>query len=239
MNPASLALLLQREVGIESIVHYCCRDRNLLGMQADLLGANALGLLNVLLITGDPPKLGDYPDATAVFDVDSIGLTQIVTRLNRGEDLAGNSIGEPTRFFQGVGANPGAQDLPREIERLKMKREAGARYVMTQPVYDHAVFNRFIELAAPLGMPILIGILPLASLRNALFLHHNVPGMTIPQAILERMEHTPEGVEARQVGVEIAGEALMLARSLVQGTYIMPPFGSARAALDVLSFFTA
>lgn len=234
MNPASLALLLQRDVGIEAIIHYCCRDRNLLGMQADLLGANALGLLNILLITGDPPKMGDYPDATAVFDVDAIGLTQIATRLNRGEDLAGNPIGKPTRFFQGVGANPAAQDLSREIERLKMKRDAGARYVMTQPVYDSAVFSRFIERAAPVGLPILIGILPLASLRNALFLHHNVPGMTIPTPILERMERAPEGLDARKAGVEIAREALLLARPMVQGTYIMPPFGSARAALDVL-----
>jgi homocysteine S-methyltransferase len=203
-------------------------------MQADLLGANALGLLNVLLVTGDPPKMGDYPDATAVFDVDSIGLTQIVARLNRGEDLAGNAIGTPTRLFPGVGANPAAQDLEREIERLKQKRDAGARYVLTQPVYDHDVFNRFIERAAPLGLPILIGILPIASLRNALFLHNNVPGMTIPKPILERMERAPEGAEGRQVGIAIAREALALARPQVQGTYIMPPFGAARPALEVL-----
>ena len=234
MNPASLAMLLQRDVGIEAIIHYCCRDRNLLGIQADLLGANALGLRNVLLVTGDPPKMGDYPDATAVFDVDAIGLTRIVTRLNRGEDLAGNPIGEPTRLFQGVGANPAAQDLSREVERLKMKRDAGARYVLTQPVYDDNVFNRFIERVAPLEIPILIGILPLASLRNAMFLHTQVPGMSIPQPILARMEGAPQGAEARQAGLEIAQEALRLARPMVQGTYIMPPFGSARAALSVL-----
>lgn len=234
MNPASLALMLQREVGIEAIIHYCCRDRNLLGMQADLLGANALGLHNVLLVTGDPPKMGDYPDATAVFDVDAIGLTRIVTRLNRGEDLAGNPIGDPAQLFQGVGANPAAQDLDREVERLKMKRDAGARYVLTQPVYDDDVFGRFIERVAPLKIPVLIGILPLASLRNAMFLHTQVPGMAIPQPILERMEKAPQGPEARQVGVEIAREALRLARPMVQGTYIMPPFGSAKAALAVL-----
>ncbi|OPZ07998.1 MAG: Bifunctional homocysteine S-methyltransferase/5,10-methylenetetrahydrofolate reductase [candidate division BRC1 bacterium ADurb.BinA292] len=234
INPSSMALILKRDFDMEAIIHYCCRDRNLLAMQADLLAANALGLHNILLITGDPPKMGDYPDATAVFDVDAIGLTRIVTRLNQGRDLAGNSIGEPTRFFQGVGANPGAQDINIEIERLQRKRDAGARYVMTQPVYNAEVFERFIERAAPLGLPILIGILPLRSLRNALFLHNNVPGMAIPAEVLARMEAAPEGADQRRAGWEIAREALRRALPYVQGTYIMPPFGSAEDALAVL-----
>jgi homocysteine S-methyltransferase len=238
INPATMALHLQQDIGIEGIIHYCCRDRNLLGMQSDLLGANSLGLWNVLLITGDPPKMGDYPDATAVFDVDAIGLTHIVTRLNNGQDLAGNPIGAATRFFPGVGANPGAQDLEREIERLKQKRDAGARYVMTQPVYDADIFNRFMERAAPLNIPVLIGILPMASQRNALFLHKNVPGMTIPQAILARMAKWDSPEDQRQEGLDIAREALSRARPQVQGTYIMPPFGQAKPALAVLEALT-
>ena len=234
MNPASMAVQVQRVIGLEVILHVCCRDRNLLGLQADLLGADFLGLRNLVVITGDPPKMGDYPDATAVFDVDAIGLTRIITRLNSGRDLAGNPIGAPTWFFHAVGANPGAQDLDHEIERLEQKRDAGARFMMTQPVYDYEVFQRFIERATPLGLPILIGILPLASLRNALFLHHNVPGMRIPRPILERMEAAPKGAEGRAVGQAIAREALQQARPMVQGAYIMPPFNSAKAALKVL-----
>jgi homocysteine S-methyltransferase len=235
MNPATLALLLQKEVGIEAIIHVCCRDRNLLGLQADLIGYNALGLWNVLCITGDPPKLGDYPDATAVFDLDAIGLTRMVTGLNRGRDLAGNEIKGRTRLFNGVGANPATQDLDREIDRLKRKRDAGARYVMTQPVYDHDIFNRFYERAAPVGLPILIGILPLASFRNAIFLNNEVPGMNVPAHVLKRMEAAAHGPEARALGIEIARDALAMARPLVQGTYIMPPFGSGQAALEVLA----
>jgi homocysteine S-methyltransferase len=239
MSPMSMAVILEREIGIETIIHYCCRDRNLLGMQSDLLGANALGLRNVLIITGDPPKLGDYPEAASVFDVDAIGLTRIVNRLNRGMDLAGNAIGNPTSFFQGVGCNPGSLNFDDEMRRLSLKIEAGAEYLLTQPVYDHKTFERFLQAYQkfPKRIPVLIGICPLASLRNAEFLHNEVPGMQIPSDILKRMA-SPSSVEAqRDEGIAIAREALTAFRKDVQGTYIMPPFNKADIALKVLDGF--
>lgn len=239
MSPMSMAVILEREIGIETIIHYCCRDRNLLGMQSDLLGANALGLRNVLIITGDPPKLGDYPEAASVFDVDAIGLTRIVNRLNRGMDLAGNAIGNPTSFFQGVGCNPGSLNFDEEMRRLSLKIEAGAEYLLTQPVYDHKTFERFLQAYQkfPKRIPVLIGICPLASLRNAEFLHNEVPGMQIPSDILKRMA-SPSSVEAqRDEGIAIAREALTAFRKDVQGTYIMPPFNKADIALKVLDGF--
>ena len=234
MSPMSLATLFEREVGIETILHYCCRDRNILGMQSDLLGANALGLRNVLIITGDPPKMGDYPEATAVFDVDSIGLTRIATRLNRGFDIGNKPVGRPTAFFMGVGANPGAIDLDQEVDRFHRKIEAGAEFVMTQPVYDLDLFERFLGKIDPCPIPILVGILPLASHRNAEFLHNEVPGMQIPEAIRRRMAKVGSGPEAREEGILIAQEALRACRPHVQGLYIMPPFNRFETALKVL-----
>jgi homocysteine S-methyltransferase len=234
MSPMSLATLFEKEIGIESILHYCCRDRNILGMQSDLLGANALGLRNIVIITGDPPKLGDYPDATAVFDVDSIGLTRIASNLNLGFDIAGKPIGKPTSFFTAVGANPGAIDLDVEVERFHRKVDAGAEYVMTQPVYDIELFDRFMERIEPCPIPVLIGILPLASHRNAEFLHNEVPGMQIPDDIRERMAEAGTGPKAREEGIRIAQEALLACMPKVQGAYIMPPFSRHKAALSVL-----
>ena len=234
MSPLSLAVLFEREVGIETILHYCCRDRNILGMQSDLLGSHALGLRNILIITGDPPKMGDYPEATAVFDVDSIGLTRIVNRLNRGFDIGRKSVGKPTSFFHGVGANPGAIDLDTEIDRFKQKIDAGAEFVMTQPVYDIALFDTFFKKISPCPIPILIGILPLASFRNAEFLHNEVPGMQIPEEIRKRMEKVGSGPEARDEGIRIAQEALRACAPQVQGVYIMPPFNRFESALKVL-----
>jgi homocysteine S-methyltransferase len=237
MSPLALAVLMKQE-GVETIVHFCCRDRNLLSMQADLIGLNAIGLRNVLIITGDPPKMGDYPDATAVFDVDSIGLTRFASRLNVGLDMAGNEVGEPTSLHLGVGANPAAIDLDVEVQRFKLKIEAGAEYCLTQPVYDVKLLADFLARSRPIPVPILVGILPLQSYRNAEFLHNEVPGMTVPAEIRERMRRASDvSKEAAQAeGIAIAREALKAAKEFpeIKGCYIMPPFGRYAAALEVL-----
>jgi homocysteine S-methyltransferase len=234
MSSAALALLAQREVGMETILHYCCRDRNLLSMQSDLLGLGALGLKNVLIITGDPPKLGDYPDATAVFDVDSIGLMQVANHLNHGEDLVGNPMDQPTSLHLGCGANPGAVNLDEEVRRFEYKVEAGAEFVMTQPVYDPRVLEKFARRIEHCRIPLLVGILPLRNVRNAEFLSNEVPGMEVPATILERLGAAESPDRARTVGIEIAQEALLESLPLCQGVYVMPPFNSVKAALDVL-----
>ncbi len=239
MSSLSLGVLLARGVGIEILLHYCCRDRNLLGMQSDLLGAHALGLRNLILITGDPPKLGDYPNATAVFDVDAIGLTEIVDRLNRGRDMAGNPIGDPTSFLIGVGVNPAAMNPAEEMRRLRRKVAAGAEYVLTQPVFDANRLNDLLDRTEDVTVPILVGILPLTSYRNAEFYHNEVPGMSIPEEVRERMRLAGTGEAARREGVRIAREALegALQSSRVRGTYVMPPFGRYEMALEVLDGF--
>jgi homocysteine S-methyltransferase len=239
MSSLSLGVLLAREVGIEILLHYCCRDRNLLGMQSDLLGAHALGLRNLILITGDPPKLGDYPNATAVFDVDAIGLTEIVDRLNRGRDMAGNPIGDPTSFLIGVGVNPAAMSPAEEVRRLRRKVTAGAEYVLTQPVFDATRLNDLLDRTEDIAVPILVGILPLTSHRNAEFYHNEVPGMSIPDKVRERMRLAGTGETARREGVRIAREALeaALQSPRVRGTYVMPPFGRYEMALEVLDGF--
>lgn len=234
MSPMALANIFKDQLGVETIVHYCCRDRNLLGMQADLIGAHALNLRNILLITGDPPKMGDYPSATAVFDVDAIGLCQIASRLNRGMDLAGNPIGAPTALHIGVGANPGAVNLEEELKRFHYKIEAGAEYVMTQPVYDLALFEKFLNRIQDVKVPVLVGILPLASAKNAEFLHNEVPGMSIPESIRKRMETAGNGEAGRAEGIKIAQEALLACAAMVQGAYVMPPFNRFEMALRVL-----
>jgi homocysteine S-methyltransferase len=234
MSPMALTYLVESKIGIESIIHYCCRDRNLLGIQSDLLGAYALGLRNILAITGDPPKLGDYPNATAVFDVDAIGLVRIINHLNHGEDLAGNALGAPTSFHVGVGANPGAINIDEEIYRFERKVENGAEYVLTQPVYDVRLLENFLKRITPVRIPILVGILPLRSYKNAEFLHNEIPGMQIPDAIRERMRHAPAGEAAAEEGIRIAQEALKEAKDMVQGVYVMPPLGKYDAALRVI-----
>jgi homocysteine S-methyltransferase len=234
MSAQSLCVLLEEKLQIDTILHYTCRDRNLLGIQSDLLGAYALGLRNILAITGDPPKLGDYPDATAVYDVDSIGLIRIMDHLNNGCDLAGNSIGPPLAIHVGCGADPGKPDIEKEIQRLEEKVKAGAEYIMTQPVYDPKSLERFVERVKHLNTPILVGILPLYSHKNAEFLHNEVPGMSIPEDIRERMRRAGSGEEARAEGVSIAQEALLAARDLAQGTYIMPPFNKVELAVRVI-----
>ena len=230
-------LLIQREVGLEAVVHYACRDRNLLGMLSDLLGASASGLHNLLIVTGDPPKMGPYPEATAVFDIDSIGLTNLVSRLNKGLDPGGNALGGQTRFVLGVGVNPTAPDLDRELKRLAWKVEAGAEFAMTQPVFDLDQLDRFLTQAKPLGIPIIAGLWPLVSLRNAEFLANEVPGVTVPPEILDRMRRaSTRGKEAAlEEGILIAREMLAAVRSRLQGAQVAAPMGRASVALQVLS----
>ena len=235
MSPQALAGIFERTLGIETVLHYCCRDRNLLGMQSDLLGAYASGLKNVLLITGDPPKLGDYPDATAVFDVDSIGLTNMVKRLNSGMDLGGNPIGKPTGFFIGVGANPGAIDLNLEIRRFEYKVEAGAEYAITQPVFDIALLENFLKRIEHVRIPIIAGIWPLASLKNAEFMNNEVPGMAIPEHLMKRMRACDTTEKQREEGIKIAREALEAVKGMVQGVQISAPFGRIATVLEVIN----
>ncbi|ACY17274.1 bifunctional homocysteine S-methyltransferase/methylenetetrahydrofolate reductase [Haliangium ochraceum] len=225
---------LQATTGVEPILHVCTRDRNYLGLIAHLLGAHALGIRNMVIITGDPPKMGDYPFATPVYDVDSIGLLRMARTLNEGYDPAGKEIDGHTSFVLATGAEPAATDYEREMRRLEDKRAAGAELVMTQPVYDPRVLERFLDDAEPLGLPVMVGILPLASHRNAEFLHNEVPGMQIPQSYRDRMEKVGSGPEARAEGVRIAQEALEAVKHRVAGVYIMPPFNRVSSAIEVL-----
>jgi methionine synthase / methylenetetrahydrofolate reductase(NADPH) len=230
------ALMIEREVGLEAVVHYACRDRNLLGMLSDLLGAAAAGIRNLLIITGDPPKMGPYPEATAVFDIDSIGLTNLVGRLNRGLDPGGNPIGLPTKFVIGVGVNPAAPDFERELKRFAYKVEAGAEYAITQPVFDLAQLDRFLARVETFRVPIVAGIWPLISLRNAEFLANEVPGVSVPDAIVDRMRVASAGgkEEALAEGVRISREMLTAVADRVQGAQVSAPLGRVPVALEVL-----
>lgn len=229
-------LMVERETGLETVVHYACRDRNLLGMLSDLLGAAAAGLRNLLIVTGDPPKMGPYPDATAVFDIDAIGLTNLVTRLNRGLDPGGNSLGAPTRFVHGVGVNPTAPDIERELARFAWKADAGATFAMTQPVFDVAQLERFLGRVEHLGVPVIAGIWPLVSLRNAEFLANEVPGVSVPPDVLARMRRASgAGKDAALAeGVAIAREMIAAVTSSVAGVQVAAPMGRVEVALDVL-----
>ncbi len=235
MSAQATAVLVEREIGIEAVLHYCCRDRNLLGMMSDLLGAAALGLHNLLIITGDPPKMGPYPDATAVFDIDSIGLTNMVNKLNHGLDLGNNPIGIPTAFSIGVGVNPGAVNLEEEIRRFEWKVEAGAEYAITQPVFDTEQLRRFIKAIAHVKIPIIAGIWPLVSFRNAEFLHNEVPGVNVTPEILERMRIASDQSKdhAREEGIAIARESLLEVRDIIAGVQVSAPFNNVRYALQV------
>jgi homocysteine S-methyltransferase len=233
MSNQALSLLVQEKVGIESILHYTCRDRNVLGIQSDLLGAAATGIRNLICITGDPPKMGNYPDATAVFDVDSIGLVNIVHNLNRGLDLGGNPIGTTTDFVIGVGANPGLPSLDEEIRRFEYKVEAGAHYAVTQPVFDLGLLEAFLRRIEHCRIPVIAGIWPLVSYRNAEFMKNELK-VSVPDSIMERMAKalTPEA--ARAEGVVIAREMLLAVRGMVQGAQISAPLGRYSSAVDVL-----
>ena len=235
MSAQATAILVQEKVGIEAVLHYCCRDRNLLGMMSDLLGASALGVHNLLIITGDPPKMGPFPDATAVFDIDSIGLTNMVNRLNHGLDLGNNPIGQPTQFSIGVGVNPGAINLEEEIKRFEWKVEAGAEYAITQPVYDTKQLRDFLKRIEHCRIPMVAGIFPFVSIRNAEFMHNEVPGVVVTQEILDRMRKASDISKeaARDEGLAIARESLLEVRDLIQGVQVSAPFGNVKYALQV------
>jgi methionine synthase I (cobalamin-dependent) len=237
MSNLALAVRVQQEVGLETILHVCGRDRNLLATLAHLLGAHDLGIRNLVIITGDPPKMGDFPDATAVYDLDSIGILKLATRLNHGVDPGGKPLGATTGFLLATGAEPAALKYGRELARLKEKKAAGAELVMTQPVYSADVLDRFLDDVAPLGLPVLVGLLPLASHRNAEFLHNEVPGMQVPEATRERMRKAGSGAAARKEGVAIAREMLHAVRGRVAGAYVMPPFERHELALEVVDGF--
>lgn len=230
------ALEIERKIGIETILHYCCRDRNLIGMQSDLLGGYAGGLSNYLIITGDPPKLGDYPDSTAVFDVDAVGLTQVVNNLNHGIDVGGNLIDPPTGILIGVGANPCAVDPERELNHYNNKIKAGAEYCITQPIFDAEALLRFLDSTEKKGLaiPVVAGIWPLVSLRNAEFLQNEVPGVEIPNSILKRMSYAKTKEDGRSLGIEIAREIKETICDRVAGFQVSAPFGIIDLALQVL-----
>jgi methionine synthase I (cobalamin-dependent)/5,10-methylenetetrahydrofolate reductase len=234
MSALAMAAIIQRDIGIETVLHIACRDRNVIGMQSDLLGAWALGLRNVLAITGDPPKLGNYPNATAVFDVDAIGLTNVINRLNHGLDLAGNPIGDPTGFSIGVGVNPGAINLDEELKRLEWKIEAGAEYMITQPVFDIRILERFMRRITDVNVPLICGIWPLVSYRNAEFMNNEVPGATVPAEILERMRKTTTKEEGFAEGVKIARETYEHVKGEVAGVQLSAPMGRIEGVFMIL-----
>ena len=237
MGPLALAVQVQQQVGMETIVHVCCRDRNVLAMQMDLIGAHSLGIRNLMLITGDPPKMGNFPDATAVFDVDSVGLIGFANGLNHGLDLSGKPLGEQTDFVIGTGCNPGAVDLAHEAAKHARKIAAGAEFVFSQPVYDPRLLEKFLQAtAAAPPIPFFVGILPLASLKNAEFLTREVPGMAVPESVMKRLRDAKSRDEQREVGIRVASESLAAALDSprVKGAYIFPPFGRYDAILRVL-----
>jgi methionine synthase / methylenetetrahydrofolate reductase(NADPH) len=226
------ALLVRDATGLDINMHFTCRDRNLMGIQGDLLGAHALDVRNILAMTGDPPRAGDYANATAVFDIDGVGLIEIVRRMNEGQDATGSSIGEPTSFCVGAALNPAAEDVGREIDRFHRKVAAGARWIQTQPVYDLERLDRFLERAGGSPVPVLVGILPLHSARHAEFLHNEVPGITIPDAVRRRLREAGDG--ALRVGIEMAQELVRSVRRRYAGAYLMPSFGRFEVVAEVL-----
>ena len=234
MSAQSLCIQIQQHTGIETILHYTCRDRNILSIQSDLLGASSIGLRNILCLTGDPPKLGNYPDATAVFDVDSIGLVNIVYRLNHGLDIGANAIGASTNFTIGVAANPGVPDIEQEIRRFKFKVDAGGEYAITQPVFDLRLLEIFLERIQSYRIPVIAGIWPLTSLRNAEFMKNDLR-VSMPEEILLRMAHSGTPDAARREGILIAQEMLEAVRPFVQGVQVSAPFGRYTAAAEVIA----
>lgn len=237
MSPMAMSVLIRDQIGMETVIHYCCRDRNLLGMQMDLIGCNAIGLKNILVITGDPPKMGEYPDATPVFDVDAIGLIHFIYNLNRGLDFSNRPIGEATSLVIGCGCNPGAIDMDLEVERLRKKIEAGAEFIFSQPVYESKLLDVFLSKCRSfMKIPFFVGILPLASLKNAEFLHNEVPGMQVPDSVMNRLRDAANKEAQREIGLSVAKEALREARDMpgVQGVYIFPPFGKYEAVVQLL-----
>jgi homocysteine S-methyltransferase len=234
MSALSTAVLIEQRAGIETVLHYACRDRNLLGMESDLLGAHAMGVRNLLLVTGDPPRRGDYAFATGVYDVDSIGLTNVVTRLNHGVDVGGEALVSQTAYHIGVAVNPTALDLDYEIRRFEFKVEAGAEFAVTQPTFDLEAFDRFMQRIGHLKVPILAGIWPFDSLRNAEFMANELPGVRVPDEYLRRMRATGSDGAAAAEGVAIAREIAAAVKERVQGVQLANATGRIQVALDVL-----
>jgi len=224
--------LIQREAQIEAVLHFCCRDRNILGIQSELLGAHAVGVRNLICITGDPPRMGTYPDATAVFDVDAIGLTNIVNNLNHGLDIGGNPTGSQTALLIGVGANPGALNLDEEIRRLEWKAQAGAEYIVTQPVFDLDLLEKFLKRTEDIKLPVICGIWPLTSYRNAEFMVNELR-VPVPEHFMGRMRQVDNAEKARQEGVAIAQEMVGRVRQMVAGVQLSAPFGRYTMAIEV------
>jgi homocysteine S-methyltransferase len=233
LSNLALCILVQQQAGIETAMHFTCRDRNVLSMQSELLGCYTMGIHNLICITGDPPKMGNYPDATAVFDVDAIGLVNIVHSLNFGLDIGGNAIGSGTRFAIGVGANPGMGNIDEEVRRFEYKVEAGADYAVTQPVFDVTLLEQFLRRIEHCRIPVLAGIWPLTSVRNAEFMKNELR-VSVPDAILERMTRAPNAEAARTEGIVIARDMLHRVRGLVQGAQVAAPLGRYSSALEVL-----
>lgn len=234
LSPLVTALKIEQAVNIETILHVCCRDKNLIGLQSDLLGVHAMGLRNVLLITGDPPKLGEYPDATGVFDLDAIALTQAAHNLNSGRDIAGNALPEPLLLTLGVGANPVASDLHREIERFRLKAQAGAEYAITQPVFDTDMFFAFQAATEDCNLPFIAGIWPFTSYKNAEFMANEVPGVVVPEVLLKRMAKAASAEDAKKIGIDIAHEMVETLAPHVAGFAVSAPFGNVKLALAAL-----
>jgi homocysteine S-methyltransferase len=234
LSPMVTAVKIQQAANIESILHFCCRDRNLIGMQSDILGAYAIGLRNLLVITGDPPKMGDYPQATGVFDMDSITLTGVIRNLNRGSDLGGNQFSPPTSLVIGVGANPVATDIKREIDKYHQKVLAGAEFAITQPVFDADTLFRFLDSTKKSKIPVIAGIWPFTSLKNAEFMANEVPGVVVPAKLLERMSVARTQQQGKAIGVEIARELIDRINTRVAGFAVSAPFGNVKIALAVL-----
>ncbi len=234
MSAQSLCIQVQQHTGIETILHYTCRDRNILSIQSDLLGASSIGLRNILCLTGDPPRLGNYPDATSVFDVDAIGLVNLVRRLNHGLDVGANSIGASTNFTIGIAANPGAPDIEHELRRFAYKVEAGAEYAITQPVFDLRLLEEFLKRIEGFRIPVIAGIWPLTSLRNAEFMKNDLR-VSMPEEIMLRMAQADTPDAAREEGILIAQEMLEVVRPLVQGVQVSAPFGRYNAAAEVIA----
>jgi 5,10-methylenetetrahydrofolate reductase len=231
MSVLPTAILVREATGLDINMHFTCRDRNLMGIQADLLGAHAMDIRNILAMTGDPPRTGDYVNATAVFDVDAIGLIRVLTSMNGGLDATGNSVGEPTAFCVGAALNPAAEEPPREMERFLAKVEAGARWVQTQPVYDLEVLERFFARTRP-PVPVVVGLLPLHSSRHAEFLHNEVPGITVPDGVRGRMRDA--GERGLHAGIAMGQELIALVRRHYAGAYLMPSFGRFEVVAEVL-----
>lgn len=234
MGASYLSLIIQKEAKIEVVQHYTCRDRNLLGIMSDLLGAYGSGIRNLLIITGDPPKMGTYPDATAVFDVDSIGLTSVINTMNRGLDIGGNQLKRPTGFLSGVGVNPGAIDLHYEIERFEQKVEAGAEFAITQPVFDNEIFFNFLKKTEHIKIPIIAGIWPLISIKNAEFMNNEVPGASVPDKIMARLQSAKTKEAVMNTGIEIARETIAEIKPYIAGIQASMPFGKVEYPIKVL-----